>query len=73
VSSAAFDVEEIRDEELVRRIRAGDSCQFELIVTRYTSKIYGLALRLMRNPSDAKDAVQDTLLRVYTKLDSFPQ
>jgi RNA polymerase sigma-70 factor (ECF subfamily) len=71
VTSAAFDVEEIRDEELVRRILAGDTCQFELLVTRYTSKIYGLAMRLMRNPSDAKDAVQDTFLLVYTKLNGF--
>jgi len=69
--SATLDVEEIQDEELVRRIRAGDSSQFELLAARYASKIYGLAMRLMRNPSDAKDAVQDTFLLVYTKLDGF--
>lgn len=69
--SAALGVEEIQDEELVRRICAGDSSQFELLATRYTSKIYGLAMRLLRNPSDAKDAVQDTFLLVYTKLDGF--
>jgi RNA polymerase sigma-70 factor (ECF subfamily) len=71
VISAALGVEEIQDEELVRRICAGDSSQFELLATRYTSKIYGLAMRLLRNPSDAKDAVQDTFLLVYTKLDGF--
>ena len=71
VTSAPLDVEEVRDEELVRRVLAGDTCQFELLVTRYTSKIYGLAMRLMRNPSDAKDAVQDTFLLVYTKLSGF--
>jgi RNA polymerase sigma-70 factor (ECF subfamily) len=71
VISAGFDVEETRDEELVRRIRAGDSRQFEFLVARYTSKVYGLAMRLMRNPSDAKDAVQDTFLLVYTKLNGF--
>ena len=63
--------EEIQDEELIRRIRAGDSTQFEWIVKRYASKIYGLAMRLMRNPSDAEDAVQEAFLLVYTKLDSF--
>ena len=63
--------EEIEDEELVRRIRAGDSAQFELLAQRYASKIYGLAMRLTRNPSDAKDAVQETFLLVYTKLDGF--
>lgn len=63
--------EEVRDEELVQRIREGDSAQFELLAKRYASKIYGLAMRLTRNPSDAEDAVQEAFLLVYTKLDSF--
>lgn len=62
---------EIPDEELVRRIRTGDSAQFELLVRRYGAKIYGLAMRLTRNPSDSEDAVQEAFLLVYTKLDSF--
>ncbi len=63
--------EEILDEELIGRIRAGDTAKFELIAKRYASKIYGLAMRLMRNPSDAEDAVQEAFLLVYTKLASF--
>ena len=62
---------EIPDEEIVRRIRDGDTAQFELLVKRYASKIYGLAMRLTRNPSDAEDAVQEAFLLVYTKLDGF--
>src|SRR5919108_712690 len=62
---------EIPDEELVRRIREGDTAQFELLAKRYASKIYGLAMRLTRNPADAEDAVQEAFLLVYTKLDSF--
>jgi RNA polymerase sigma-70 factor, ECF subfamily len=59
------------DEELVRRFRAGDTAQFEVLVKRYTPKIYGLAMRMMRNPSDAADAMQEAFLLVYSKLDSF--
>jgi len=44
---------------------------FELLAKRYAAKIYGLAMRLTRNPSDAEDAVQEAFLLVYTKLDSF--
>ncbi len=62
---------ETLDEELVRRIREGDAAQFELLAERYASKIYGLAMRLTRNRSDAEDAVQEAFLLVYTKLDSF--
>jgi RNA polymerase sigma-70 factor (ECF subfamily) len=63
--------DEIPDEELVRRIRAGDAGQFELVAARYASKIYGLAMRVMKNPADAEDAVQEAFLLVYTKLDTF--
>ena len=55
----------------MRRIREGDAAQFELLAKRYAAKIYGLAMRLTRNPSDAEDAVQQSFLQVYTKLDSF--
>jgi RNA polymerase sigma-70 factor (ECF subfamily) len=63
--------EEIQDEDLVRCIRQGDTNQFGLLAKRYASKIYGLAMRLMRNPADAEDGVQEAFLLVHTKLDSF--
>jgi RNA polymerase sigma-70 factor (ECF subfamily) len=63
--------EEVQDEELVRRIRRGDGGQFEVLAKRYATKIYGLAMRLTRNPSDANDAVQEAFLLVFTKLDGF--
>jgi len=63
--------QETPDKELVRRIREGDAAQFELLAKRYAAKIYGLAMRLTRNPSDAEDAVQEAFLLVYTKLGSF--
>ncbi len=62
---------ETQDEELVRRIRNGHRAEFEVLAKRYSSKIYGLAMRLTRNPSDAKDLVQEVFLLVYTKLDGF--
>jgi RNA polymerase sigma-70 factor, ECF subfamily len=63
--------EDISDEELVRHVCEGDTEQFEFLVKRYASKIYGLAMRLTRNPSDAEDAVQEAFFLVYTKLSSF--
>jgi len=50
----------------VRRIREGDAAQFELLAKRYAAKIYGLAMRLTRNPSDAEDAVQQSFLQGTT-------
>ena len=63
--------EDISDEELVRHVREGDTEQFEFLVKRYASKVYGLAMRMTRNPPDAEDAVQEAFFLVYTKLSSF--
>jgi RNA polymerase sigma-70 factor (ECF subfamily) len=59
------------DEELVRRAQAEDSRAFGELVTRYESKVYSLALRMVRNPEDAEDVLQDTFLRAYRGIKSF--
>ena len=59
------------DEELVRRAKADDSRAFGELVSRYESKVYSLALRMVRNPEDAEDVLQDTFLRAYRGIKSF--
>ena len=59
------------DEELVRKAKAEDSRAFGELVTRYESKVYSLALRMVRNPEDAEDVLQDTFLRAYRGIKSF--
>ena len=59
------------DEELVRRAQAEDSRAFGELVTRYEAKVYSLALRMVRNPEDAEDVLQDTFLRAYRGIKSF--
>lgn len=41
------------------------------LVEEYGDRIYGLALRSCRNPSDAEDIVQETFLQAYRKWDQF--
>jgi RNA polymerase sigma-70 factor, ECF subfamily len=59
------------DETLAARAAAGDEPAFEEIVKRYQARVFRLAWRLTGNESDAKDALQDTFLRVYRGLGSF--
>jgi RNA polymerase sigma-70 factor (ECF subfamily) len=59
------------DETLAARAAAGDEPAFEEIVTRYQARVFRLAWRLTGNESDARDALQETFLRVYRGLGSF--
>jgi len=62
---------ELSDQILVAKVKSGDYQAFESLVNRYESKVYHLALRMLRNPQDAEDALQETFLQVYRGLPGF--
>jgi RNA polymerase sigma-70 factor (ECF subfamily) len=47
--------------------------EFERQALAHVDSLYGAAYRLTRNPRDAEDLVQDSLLRAYRFWDSFEQ
>ena len=59
------------DEQLVRKSQQDDERAFGELVSRYESKVYSLALKMLRNPEDAEDVLQDTFLRAYRGIKSF--
>lgn len=61
------------DEELVRAIAAGDRGQLELLVQRYSPRLFGMARRYARQEREVEDIVQEIWLKAYTKLQSFRQ
>ena len=61
----------VPDTELVRRAQADDDRAFGELVSRYESKVFSLALKMLRNPEDAEDVLQDTFLRAYRGIKSF--
>ena len=63
-----------RDELLVRdfaQAQRGDRAALEQLVAGLQQPLYGLALRMLWHPEDARDATQEILLKVMTRLDSF--
>ena len=63
---------EAREERrLVEGCRRGDFDCFERLVARYEKKIYNLALRMLRDPDDAREILQETFLKVYDNLEKF--
>jgi RNA polymerase sigma factor (sigma-70 family) len=58
-------------EWLVEAAKEGDKKALEDLVLKIQDKIYGLALRMLYNPSDAEDAAQQILLKIITRLSTF--
>jgi len=59
---------EIPEDELVRRIVAGEKQLFAIIVDRYKNKVFGLLRGMGASHPDAQDLAQDTFIRVYRYL-----
>jgi RNA polymerase sigma-70 factor (ECF subfamily) len=59
------------DEQILARVRAGETRQFENLVRRYQDAVYGMALRFMGSPVEAQDIAQEVFLRVHRGLEGF--
>ena len=59
------------DQELLARLQAGDERALADLADAYSSKIYQLAFRYLRNKEDAEEITQDVLFKVYRKVDAF--
>jgi RNA polymerase sigma-70 factor (ECF subfamily) len=59
------------DERLVQQAQAGDLDAFNELVVRHERSVYGVCLRLLRDPTQAEDAAQDAFIRAWSAIDSF--
>ncbi len=50
---------------------AGDRAEFARLVDAYSSPIYRLGLKMLGNPQDAEDVLQNTFLNVLTHISEF--
>lgn len=70
-SAAASNDDASHDERLASAARAGDLNAFNGLVTRHERAIYGLCLRMLRDPMAAEDVTQETFLKAWSSLSSF--
>jgi RNA polymerase sigma-70 factor (ECF subfamily) len=59
------------DAVLVQRALAGDEAAFEGLVTRHQRALFGVALRMLGDYDDARDATQAAFVKAYRKLATF--
>jgi RNA polymerase sigma-70 factor, ECF subfamily len=59
------------DMALVERCRGGDLGAFEELYRAHAGKLFSVACRMLGNPADAEDLLQEIFLSAHRKLDSF--
>ncbi len=59
------------DQELLEALRAGDRAALAELVERHAPAVYRFTSRMCREPEDAKDVLQDTLLSAARGLGDF--
>ena len=63
--------ENISDEAVIARVRAGERDLFEIIMRRYNQRLYRVTRSIVRNDAEAEDVVQDAYVRAYTNLAQY--
>lgn len=63
--------EALTDNQLVRRVLAGETELFEIIVHRHSQRVYRAARAILREDDEATDVLQETYLRAYRNLKQF--
>lgn len=61
----------MRDEEIIRLIQKGDSQLYGTLIDRYSSKVYSTAYSYTHNHEEARDLVQEILIKAFNSLATF--
>ncbi len=64
-------VVQIDDQGFISRLQAGDEAAVETLMTRYATRVFGLALRMTGNRQDAEEVLQDVFWTVVQKIGTF--
>ncbi len=59
------------DQELVRRVQAGDKRAFDVLVLKYQNKLVKLITRYIHDPVEALDVAQEAFIKAYRALPNF--
>src|SRR6266540_6143345 len=57
--------------DLVGRCRRGEVGAFEELYRAHSGRLFSLAVRMLGNPADAEDLLQEIFLSAHRKLESF--
>lgn len=70
-AAAPVSLTELAQARLIEGLRRGDDAAYEELLNLYEKPVYNLVYRLLVNPADAPDVVQEVFLKVFRNVTSF--
>src|SRR5260370_9097992 len=61
----------LTEAEAIRLAQAGNAAAFEFLYELHGRRVYALCLRMVSNPSDAEDLMQEAFLQLFRKIATF--
>lgn len=71
MTGTAVTTERECDQLLVERAQHGDRSAFDLLVAKYQRRLLRLVVRLVHDPAEAEDVVQESFIKAYRALRHF--
>ncbi len=62
---------DLTDQQLIQNVLGGDTASYETLLARYRSQLYAATLQRCSDPQDAKDILQETIVKAYLNLDRY--
>ncbi|MDX2044328.1 MAG: sigma-70 family RNA polymerase sigma factor [Acidobacteriota bacterium] len=59
------------ESKLIARMKAGEMSAFDELVEEYQPLVYALSFRILGDAEDARDAAQETFLKIYRHFERF--
>ncbi len=66
-----MDVNNRSDSEIISSFKAGNHHDFDILIERYSTKLYRVAFGMLSSQQDAEEVVQDAFVRAFRALDRF--
>src|SRR5258706_15031791 len=57
--------------EAIRLAQQGDAAAFEIIYQQHSARVYALCLRMLCDPAEAEDLVQEVFIQLFRKIHTY--
>src|ERR1043166_10204273 len=63
--------QQMLDQEMIARIGSQDQSAFSAVYDRLSGPLYSLAMKMLGDPAEAQDALQDVFLQIWSRAATY--